>query len=1275
MSKGRITEKDLADKKIFELGQKFADSLKPANDALKQLKENALAYSQIEKDFKIAPDRAKFIELLEKKNKLRIQSANAIKAEKNTLVATEKVKQAGIKTQKDKIALDDKETASKKRKIKLTAEESENLKITNRNAREAAKLSSSLSTEYEKQSLKLIRLRRTYKDVALTEGEATTRAVRLRKEIAKLDSTLKRVDGNVGQFQRSVGNYGNAMKSASGAARSMLSAMGLASGAFLFVQVMRDAVKVVREYEKSNATLTGILQVTRAETKELREESIRLGSVTVKTANEVVALQIAYARLGFSQKEILNLTEATIQGSIALNAELSETAILTGAMVNTFDDFSSTDAPKIMDILALSTAKSALNFEKLKTGLPIVAGAANAAGIPFTKLVALMGKLSDAGIDVSTSSTALRNIFIIAAKEGLNYSEIIKKIKDSQDKLTIANDEFGRRAAVSATVLAQNIDATDELNDSLLNAAGTAEGMANKELDTLDGALKLLKSAWQGIILETDEANSAGTRIKNTIKFLADNLRGIVTVLISVTGLFLAYKTVLIAMNVAMRLGTRLNALYRLSLIAMNGGIRKVIIALKAMKIATASTGIGLLLVALGSAYALWQSFKDGAEEATTKLKDFNDESERMNTIQTTITSNLNGFKKGYDRLNVASVNYNRLLDDANKKLEDQGLNHQQINAALQLIEKSKETDLTILDEQIGKAAAYTDSQKSLIKQYIIAGQEFRRQMDLNAEFIDQQNQIQNQDDIKKAAKNAKDKFNLKKFQFQQEIKLQNDLANDQEANTVDRIDAVKQANLLELELSKEKHDYLINQEGLSKDAKTLIEEQYSAELIVIEKNRQQGIENVLKGAFEKAKKRIEDEKKIQDDVFNAKVTALQQSLQAGEITVKQYEDRLLKLKQDYIVKSLQLRIDQAQKELDATDPAYKAFDEMEQTLHDLKIELSDAETANYIENLDKKLAKEQEVSAFLADQVRGASNNIARALNLDANNINALFSSITDNVDATTGKIKFDLEDALVTAGAAVAVAGDISNAVFERNIAIIDEEITANEDKYALLIAAAGEDQIQRDLLTLEAEEKRQKLEKKKRKEQVKQAKYNKAIAFNEAGISIALGIIKSLAFGPPAGFIFAALTAALGAIQLIAIANSPVPKYKKGTDFHKGGWAEVAEERPEVITEPNKAPYIVKKRSVLDLPRGTKVTRSVEDYNDLMRASIMTSLDANNNRVKDHFQTTQVFNDYSELSDLMKQNIAAVKKSKSNIIIQKQKGIDFNFEEFRLQNNDWT
>jgi hypothetical protein len=175
--------------------------------------------------------------------------------------------------------------------------------------------------------------------------------------------------------------------------------------------------------------------------------------------------------------------------------------------------------------MTLATQKSALNFSKLETALPIVSGAANAAGVPFTKLLSLLGKLSDAGIDTSSSATALRNIFIDSAAKGLSYEQILDKIKNSQDKLTTANDKFGKRTSVSALVLANNIDQIKELDKTLQNATGTAGTTAARQLDTLKGSVTILGSAWEGFILSLEDGTGGFSNfLKTSVKVVTEIL-------------------------------------------------------------------------------------------------------------------------------------------------------------------------------------------------------------------------------------------------------------------------------------------------------------------------------------------------------------------------------------------------------------------------------------------------------------------------------------------------------------------------------------------------------------------------------------------------------------------------------------------------------------------------------------------------------------------------------------------------------------------------------
>ena len=323
---------------------------------------------------------------------------------------------------------------------------------------------------------------------------------------AKTEAAFARMNRKVGKLNKSLGGLGTVM------------------GGALLVGAAKNVIGVFSEFEQANVGLTAVMGTTLAQNKALIDDAKRLGATTAKTATEVVGLQEAFARLGFGEKDILNMTESTIAGSIAMNGELADTAELVGAMVSSFDKFTSADTTSIIDQMTIATQKSALNFEKLQTSLPIVSGAANAAGVPFNKLLALLGKLSDAGIDASSSSTALRNIFIESASQGLSYEQILSKIVKNQDKLTAANDEFGKRAAVSGVILAKNIQQTEELSKALMES-GAAQTAADKQLNTLKGSLTILGSAWEGFILSVEDGNGTlGKTLQTIVKVVTEVL-------------------------------------------------------------------------------------------------------------------------------------------------------------------------------------------------------------------------------------------------------------------------------------------------------------------------------------------------------------------------------------------------------------------------------------------------------------------------------------------------------------------------------------------------------------------------------------------------------------------------------------------------------------------------------------------------------------------------------------------------------------------------------
>lgn len=260
--------------------------------------------------------------------------------------------------------------------------------------------------------------------------------------------------------------------------------------------------------------------------------------------------------------------------------------------------------------------------------------------------------------------------------------------------------------------------------------------------------------------------------------------------------------------------------------------------------------------------------------------------------------------------------------------------------------------------------------------------------------------------------------------------------------------------------------------------------------------------------------------------------------------------------------------------------------------------------------------------------------------------------------------------------ARAILEISGDLANAIgdiifnlSQARIQRIQAEIDASDAKYDKLLEDENLFEEDRKRIEETKERARQELEKKIAKEKRKQAILDKALAVVQIGINTAVNISKVIP-NP----ILVALVAALGAAQLAAVAAMPIPAYAKGTDNHKGGFALVGEERPEVIQEPNKAPYIVNKATVLDLPKGTKVTPSVEEYERLMRASTLSSVQISNEKMND-FQAKQAFDmNNSQLIKKLDSVEKTIKKSKANINFRSTKAPDINHEFFKFKQTNW-
>ena len=193
----KITRDEIAEKNLFGDIEKSAKEAKEQivllEDSLKLVKQTA---STIKKSATtVTPTNNTE---LKKQNEL-IKDANTLTAQKvkldNQLVKAEL-----------KLEATDKQRAQELARVRL-----EQSRL-NKEAKEAAELSSKQTGAYRKATIQLAKLKRELKDATIAEDRNEKQVEELQRAYDKLDKQIRETDQGANDFTRSIGNYENALK-------------------------------------------------------------------------------------------------------------------------------------------------------------------------------------------------------------------------------------------------------------------------------------------------------------------------------------------------------------------------------------------------------------------------------------------------------------------------------------------------------------------------------------------------------------------------------------------------------------------------------------------------------------------------------------------------------------------------------------------------------------------------------------------------------------------------------------------------------------------------------------------------------------------------------------------------------------------------------------------------------------------------------------------------------------------------------------------------------
>ena len=174
---------------------------------------------------------------------------------------------------------------------------------------------------------------------------------------------LNNASKSLNQFSAQVKSFGAGFAASMGFA-SLSAAVG-------------KAVEDMAEFQHSMQTVKVLTGAVGDEFEKLRDNAINLSGAV--SALDISKMEADLSRLGFSTDEILNVTKAVIDLSVATGTDLPKAAEIAGSTMRAFQ-LRSTDMQHIADVMGASFNNTALDITSFSEAMKYVAPNAAAAG-------------------------------------------------------------------------------------------------------------------------------------------------------------------------------------------------------------------------------------------------------------------------------------------------------------------------------------------------------------------------------------------------------------------------------------------------------------------------------------------------------------------------------------------------------------------------------------------------------------------------------------------------------------------------------------------------------------------------------------------------------------------------------------------------------------------------------------------------------------------------------------------------------------------------------
>jgi hypothetical protein len=1101
-------------------------------------------------------------------------------------------------------------------------------------------LTGQMAGPYKQLNIQLDSARAKLKDMGAASGVASRAFRDQQKVVDDLDKKIKAIDASAGQFQRNVGNYPGTFGAATMAVTRLVAAFGLVTGVQLFANMVKDAVATITDFEYKNSTLQAVLGETKRGIKDLTDQQRLYGETTLYSARQVADLQIIYSKLGLTTMQIKNATAATLDLATATGEDLAKSADVVGTVLSAFG-IDASETTRIVDVMTASFNKTSLGVSNFFEAIKYVAPIAKANNISLEETTAMLGTLADAGIRGSMAGTSLRKIFSSLDKGTGTLSEKFKSLAAKGYDSADAMDDVGRTAYAALTVLVNQADKTDELNNSLQNVNGTAKETAAIMADNLKGDADKARNAFEALAITYEED------LVPALRSAVQSFTGFIYLLREIPGFIKDNRVLIYALIVAI-IGLRFNTIratlanlaYELSFKRLIIQQRLAALSTRALTAALLANPIGAVIVAVAAlavAVTIYDKVSRRAEEVEARRNKLNKELASTTKIVT----------KAQQDLNISSEKWLKMSEEQRKSHAEQI--QAMVNLArarivemkaqkAQLGERAKELTLwqnlkngaIFYFDKTGAAANASEDSMNNSKEATegvddaitkLEGEVdgLTHLLDDNTEALDNNKKKQKEltDEQKKAAEKARKaaiearqaQIELEKFRLEQSIKINEEIQDNENQSANTRLAALRQLeedrrNVIEIERQKA----LLEEEkdgNKNKATLKLIEEKYQAALTALVKKgnedrraiNQQDIDKTIeqnKYNFQAQSERILAER---ERASAEAVAVIQAEVIAGKKTREQGDEEILRTQQKFDKELLELSIETYEQMF--ANERFIYFEARKKAIEESTLDQVDKDAALLV--LSKESAAEQAEIAKMLAELRMRLQQL-------------LYDSQTDKFAKEIKALK-KVQMAYESFSSAV---GNLFSSLSARRLSDIDIQEKREQEAFDAQIAAVGDNDKAKERIEKKAAARRKQLERDRITEQRRAAKIEKVQAMVSAAIAGSLAVLNALSTVKPypAAVVAAISAGVLAGVQIAAIAAAPLPQYAEGVAMgvHPGGPALVGERGTERMTTPSgHVSYTPSKPTIMNVPRGTQVDTAEETMRDLAFGGLMRGINS--------------------------------------------------------------